>query len=259
MREWARVTTTELAAMDPGDAVAVLPLGATEQHGPHLPLSTDTDIAEGLLAAAAGELRGGASVLRLPTLAVGASTEHGGFPGTLSVPAETLAATLRGIGAGIAAAGVRRLVLLSAHGGNRAAMDIAALDLRRDHGLLVVRLHYPALAVDLPGLTDTERRYGIHGGALETALMLHLHPDRVRLDALPAPDATAPGMDAATTGGHLAPAGDAPAAWLAGDLDASGVAGDPRLADADLGARATAAYAAAIAEVIDETARRPAP
>lgn len=250
--DWATLSHHALSAMNVRDAVAVLPLGATEQHGAHLPLSTDTDIAEGLFEAAMKRMADDVTVLRLPTIAIGASAEHADRAGTLSVPAETLVATLRSIGAGVAAAGVRRLVLLNAHGGNRAAMDIAALDLRRAHGLLVVKLHYPRLTIGPIDLPAAELVQGIHGGAVETAMMLHLHPQRVDRTAFPAADAAAPGI--ADTPGRVAPNGEAPWAWLAGDLDATGIAGDPRLADAALGERLVTAYAAAIAEVIVEAA-----
>jgi creatinine amidohydrolase len=251
--DWATLTHHALAALDPRAAVAVLPLGATEQHGAHLPLSTDTDIAEGLFEAALERVSGGVTVLRLPTIAIGASAEHGDWAGTLSVPAETLAATLRSIGAGVAAAGVRRLVLLNAHGGNLAAMDIAALDLRRAHDLLVVKLHYPRLAIGAIDLPGDELRRGIHGGAVETAMMLHLQPERVDRSAFPGADAPTPGMDERS--GRVGPNGEAPYAWLAADLDAAGLAGDPRRADPALGERLVTGYAAAIGEVLTETAR----
>lgn len=250
--EWATLSQHALSALDLRGAVAVLPLGATEQHGVHLPLSTDTDIAEGLFAAAMERVADDVTMLRLPTIAIGASAEHADRAGTLSVPAETLAATLRSIGAGVAAAGVRRLVLLNAHGGNRAAMDIAALDLRRSHGLFVVKLHYPRLQIGPIDLPAAELAQGIHGGALETAMMLHLCPARVDHTAFPAADAAAPGMTDAPQ--RVAPNGEAPWAWLAGDLDATGIAGDPRLAHAGLGERLVNGYATAIAEVLVETA-----
>ncbi len=247
--DWATLSHRELSALDMRQAVAVLPLGATEQHGAHLPLSTDTDIAEGLFEAAMEEVADDVTVLRLPTVAIGASAEHADRAGTLSVPAETLAAMLRSIGAGVAAAGVRRLVLLNAHGGNLAAMNIAALDLRRAHGLLVVQLHYPRLAIAPVDLPAAELAHGIHGGAVETSMMLHLYPERVDRTAFP----TASGTTDAP--GRVAPNGEAPFAWLADDLDASGIAGDPRLADAALGEQLVTDYATAIAEVLAETAR----
>ncbi len=249
--DWSTLTHRQVSELDPYRTVAVQPLGATEQHGAHLPLSTDTDIADGLFEAAMDRTTDDVTVLRLPTIAIGASAEHADYAGTLSVTAETFAETLRAIGAGVAAAGVRRLVLLNAHGGNLAAMDIAALDLRRSHGMLVVKLHYPRLRIGPIGLPAAELAQGIHGGAVETAMMLHLHPERVDRSALPAVDAAVPGMTAAP--GRVAPNGEAPYAWLAGDLDASGIAGDPRLADPALGERLVTAYAAAIAEVLTET------
>ncbi|WP_070990163.1 creatininase family protein [Halofilum ochraceum] len=250
--DWATLSHDALSGLDLSGAVAVLPLGATEQHGAHLPLSTDTDLAEGLFDAALERLTAEVTVLRLPAIAIGASAEHADRAGTLSVPAETLAQTLRSIGAGVAAAGVRRLVLLNAHGGNLAAMDIAALDLRQAHGMFVVKLHYPRLQIGPVDLPAAELAQGIHGGAVETAMMLHLHPGRVDRAAFPAVDAPAPGITASP--GRVAPNGEAPWAWLAGDLDASGIAGDPRLADAALGERLVTGYGAAIADVLTEIA-----
>lgn len=255
--DWATLSHHALSALDVRRAVAVLPLGATEQHGAHLPLSTDTDIAEGLFEAAMERVADDVTVLRLPTIAIGASAEHADRAGTLSVPAETLAATLRSIGAGVAAAGVRRLVMLNAHGGNLAAMDIAALDLRRAHGLLVVKLHYPRLRIGPVDLPASELARGIHGGAVETAMMLHLSPERVDRAAFPMADAATPGVSDAP--GRVAPNGEAPYAWLADDLDATGIAGDPRLADAALGERLVTACAAAIAEVLTETSQMECP
>lgn len=250
--DWATLSHRALSALDLRAAVAVLPLGATEQHGAHLPLSTDTDIAEGLFEAAMERVADGVTVLRLPTIAIGASAEHADRAGTLSVPAETLVATLCSIGAGVASAGVRRLLLLNAHGGNHAALDIAALDLRRSHGLLVVKLHYPRLAIGRVDLPAAELARGIHGGAVETAMMLHLQPQRVDRTAYPSAGAAPPGTTDASA--RVAPNGEAPFAWLAADLDPSGIAGDPRLADAALGERLVSGYAAAIAEVLAEAA-----
>lgn len=248
IHDWAALTTRQLSALDLERAVAVLPLGATEQHGPHLPLSTDSDIAEGLLDAAAELVPEDVTVLRLPVLSVGTSAEHGAFAGTLSVAAETMADVLRSIGDHVAGTGVRRLVLLNAHGGNLAPIDIAALDLRRERQMLVVKLHYPRLSIDPGPLTRDETVHGVHGGALETAIMCHLQPDRVQHDQFPS---TRP---SGNPGYRVGPTQEARTAWLAEDLHPSGVTGDPSRGDAELGAHLVAAYGAAIAEVIAETA-----
>jgi len=183
---WDHLRTAEVAEAVARDPVVVLPLGASEQHGPHLPLSTDLEIAEGLLARAALELPADLPVWTLPALAVGASREHARYPGTLSLEPEALAEVVESIGRGLADAGVRRLVLHSGHGGNRHVMDAAALRLRHEEAMLVVKVHYLRLGrppgVDLP---EAEWRHGLHGGAVETAMMLHLRPEAVRMEVPP--------------------------------------------------------------------------
>jgi creatinine amidohydrolase len=248
---WMALTSPEVAAFAAGDPVAVLPLAAVEQHGPHLPLSTDVDIGEGILREALHRVSTDLPVRVLPTLAVGASAEHGTFAGTLSLEPGVLEAVLYGVGSGVAAAGVRRLVVFNSHGGNRAPLDSAALRLRRDRGMLVVKANW--FRFPRPGgvaLPEDEWRHGLHGGAVETAMMLHLHPDRVRLDRL----ATAPslGTELARHFRHLGPEGEVSFAWMAGDLHPSGITGDPRLADAEMGARMVAHHAGVLAKVIEE-------
>ncbi len=229
--------------------VVVLPLAATEQHGPHLPATTDADIGRGILDAALAELPDGFDVRVQPMLEVGASEEHRSFPETRSVSATELVDTLVRIGGEVADSGARRLVMANSHGGNRFAMDAAGLLLRRRHGLLVVKaswFRFPA-PTDA-GLPEAEWRHGLHGGAVETAMMLHLRPDRVRADAVA--DFPSLGVELARTLRRLEPEGQASFAWLAEDLHASGVTGNAGLATAELGARLVAHYGAALADVI---------
>ena len=141
-RRWQALTTVEAARLAARDPVAVLPLAAIEQHGPHLPLSTDLDIGIGLLAAACERLPDDFPALVLPALSVGASREHARFAGTISLEPELLAEVIHAHGAALAEAGVGRLVLSNSHGGNRAAAETAALRLRDELGLLVVTAHY---------------------------------------------------------------------------------------------------------------------
>ncbi|MGM0701384.1 MAG: creatininase family protein [Pseudomonadota bacterium] len=252
---WQDLTSQELARLDP-DSVAVAVVGAIEQHGAHLPLSTDLDIGEGLLAAALERLPDDLPLVILPALAVGASDEHLGFPGTLSLPPATAIDTLEALGDGVSRAGLSRLVLLNSHGGNTAVIDLAALALRRRHALRVVKVHYPRL-VPPPelraALPEAEWRHGLHGGALETALMHHFAPHRVRCHALDHPPSSGEAM--ADDGYLLGPEGPAPFAWLAEDLHPGGVVGDATLGTAALGARLAAHYGAGVARVIEETHR----
>ncbi|MDR5891417.1 creatininase family protein [Halomonas mongoliensis] len=251
---WQDLTTPELAAL-PKESVAVMALGAIEQHGAHLPLSTDLDIGEGLLAAALAQLPAGFPLVQLPSLAVGASDEHLSFPGTLSLSPELAIAALEAHGEAVARAGFQRLIWLNSHGGNKAVMDLAALRLRRRHGLLVVKVHYMRMPLpdDLPEATlpAEELRHGLHGGALETALMRHLAPHKVRLAHLDHPISRGQAM--ADEGQLLGPEGEAAFAWLAEDLHPGGVVGNADLGTAALGGRLVAHYAGRIARILQET------
>jgi creatinine amidohydrolase len=248
-RDWGALSPAEAAAAARRDPVVVLPLGATEQHGPHLPTSTDCDIGAGLLAAALGQLPEDAEVWTLAPMTVGASQEHSRFSGTRSLTHGELIRSIVGQGAELAGAGVRRLVLSNSHGGNRSALDAAALMLRADHDLLVVKASWFRFArptgVELP---ESEWRHGLHGGALETAMMLHLRPDLVRAEAVARFPSLGEELD--RTLRRLAPEGEASFAWLADDLNPQGVVGDARLATAAMGQRLVAHYARVLAEVI---------
>jgi len=244
---------TERAARGP---VAVLPLAATEQHGPHLPVSTDVDIGMGILSAALAHLPASAQVSVLPALTVGASEEHARFSGTLSVTTEEMIGTIVEQGTRLADQGVRRLVLANSHGGNRHAMEAAALRLRAERDMLVVKASWFRFArpedVTLP---EAEWRHGLHGGAVETAMMLHLRPDAVRTEHVA--DFPSLGVNLERSLRRLGPEGEASFAWLAGDLNPDGVVGDARLATAATGARLVEHYGRILADVILDAADFP--
>ncbi len=256
IRWWSALTSTEVVALDPERVVAVLPLAATEQHGPHLPLSTDLDIGLGLLQSAFRALPGGISAVALPPQAVGASMEHEDLAGTIGLAPGLLEETLVETGASIFRHGIRRLVVSNSHGGNTAAVDHAALRLRSALGMLVVKASYfrfPRPA-DL-SLPAAEWIHGLHGGALETSMMLHLRPDLVREDKI----GDFPSFGAEMEGSmvHVRPTGYAAFGWMATDLNPEGVTGDARLATADLGGALVGHYGRILAEVITDTARFP--
>lgn len=248
---WQDQTPQSLAALAAAGAVAVWPLAAIEQHGEHLPLSTDLDIAQGLCASALAQLRPGVTVCLLPPLAVGMSLEHTHFAGTLSLSPQTLLATLTEIGEHVARAGFRRLVMLNSHGGNRAVVDLAALALRASQGMLVVRANYFMMTPPPEALPEAELRHGLHGGALETAIMLAIAPQSVRTEHLP--QARSLGEDLAARGNVLGPEAEAGFAWMAQDLHPGGSTGDARLASAELGARLLKHYGGKLARVIEES------
>lgn len=242
--------------MAEADAVVVLPLAATEQHGPHLPLSTDVDIGTGLLAAALARLPSGSAVRALSAVTVGASEEHARFPGTVSVSTEELAGRIVARGTELAREGVRRLVLTNSHGGNRHAMEAAALRLRAAERMLVVKASW--FRFPRPqgvGLPEDEWRHGLHGGAVETAMMLHLRPDLVKRDAIA--DFPSLGSELERRLRVLGPEGAASFAWMAGDLNPHGVVGDATLATEEMGARLVEHYAGVLADVILDAAEFP--
>ncbi len=187
-RFWADLCTRDFARLDPARTIAVLPVAATEQHGPHLPLSVDTVLADGIVAASLPHLPADLSVLFLPTQAVGLSPEHARFPGTLTLKAETVLRLWTDIGESVAAAGVRKLLLFNSHGGQVSVMDLVARDLRARLNLLVYSCSWfnlplnDAQGQDLNALFSAEEhRFGIHGGDIETSMMLALAPARVQM------------------------------------------------------------------------------
>lgn len=193
-RYWSELSTRDFvrlaAAPDLGEVVAVLPLGATEQHGPHLPTGVDTVLVDGVVRAALPQLPAELPVLVLPTQAVGLSPEHARFPGTLTLSSQTLIALWREIGAGVARTGIRKLVLFNAHGGHVGIMDVVARDLRARLGMLVFCVNWYALPLldeagqDVNALfSPDEHRFGIHAGDVETSMMLALAPEWVNMAA----------------------------------------------------------------------------
>ena len=251
IRYWQSMTTVDVRRAVERDPVVILPLAAIEQHGPHLPLSTDLDIGMGLLASAFRNLPDDFPAWVLPPQAVGTSREHMRFAGTLSLDPDVLSTVIHQIGRALAACGVRRLLLSNSHGGNRAVLDTAGLRLRQEHGLLVVRVSYFELPrpadLDLP---DSEWRHGLHGGAVETSMMLHLRADLVRTGEIR--DAGTFGQDLEGTMRRVAPTGAVSFSWLADDLNPAGIVGNARSADAAKGARLVAHYGEALAEVIQD-------
>jgi creatinine amidohydrolase/Fe(II)-dependent formamide hydrolase-like protein len=213
---------------DPG--VVILPVGAVEQHGPHLPVLTDTLLVTGVLARTLAQLPADVQAWALPAVNYGKSNEHLGFPGTMTLSAATLTAVLRELAESIKAAGFRRLAFFNGHGGNVAVLDAAARDIRAATGLLTFCLH-PGLYCDPPfAISDNERRYGIHAGEVETSLVLALAPELVQMEHAVQhfpnyPPVTAP----------LFLFGQASSAWLTRDWSPTGVFGDAPIASAAKG------------------------
>lgn len=237
------------------ETVAILPLGAIEQHGPHLPVWVDSCINEMLLDRALAALPADAQVLALPLQAVGKSDEHSAFGGTLSFSAETLIAMLLELGESVHRAGVERLILLNSHGGQPQILDIVARELRVRHAMLVVNAAWFGLGLPEGLFSAEECQHGIHGGEIETSLMLHLRPDLV--DMTRAGNFVSLSQEMIGTFDLLSVEGAIGIGWQAQDLNSCGVCGNAAAADAGRGAEVAQYLVRRCVDLIGEVARFP--
>ena len=238
---WAEYRTTEFGdGVDADATIALLPLAAVEQHGPHLPVGTDALIAEGMLMTAARMQSADLDVRGLPIQSVGKSNEHLYAPGTLTLPASVAIEAWTELGLSVSRAGVRKLVLVNSHGGNEEIMGIVARELRVREQMLVVKTGWTRFQPPDGMLTDIEKRHGIHAGDLETSLMLHFRPELV--DMARAQDFQSVAEDDEAAFDHLRPTGFIAYAWIAGDLNPDGAVGEAHKATPDKG-RLTAEHA----------------
>ena len=231
---WHEMTTEDFAGADTGRWIAVLPVAAIEQHGPHLPVYTDTCIAEGQIAAVLRHLPEDLPATFLPVQAVGKSNEHISSPGTLTLTWETVTNAWIEIGESVHRAGLRKLVLVTSHGGNVPIIDIVARELRVRFDMLVVATGWMRFGVPDGLFTEEEMAIGIHGGDVETSMMLHLRPDLVRSDKAVAFASTQ--SDFAQVFTHLRAHGPVQFGWKAQDLNPAGTVGDAASASAEKGA-----------------------
>ncbi|MGE9008007.1 creatininase family protein [Leptospira interrogans] len=249
-RNWTDIHWPDIAASGPERWIAVLPLAATEQHGPHLPLGTDVMIGEAYLARVRELLPASVPATFLPLQPVGISTEHIDYPGTLTLPTEIALKSWMALGESVARAGVRKLVMVTSHGGNSAAMTLVAQDLRAQHGLLVVTTSWSRFGVPDGLFPAEELRHGIHGGAIETSIMLARYPQALRQEAIIdfRPSSIAMEKDHRWLSAHR----PVPFAWQAQDLHGSGAVGDATQATAEKGEKLLDHGARAFCELLDE-------
>ena len=233
------------------DWIAVLPLAATEQHGPHLPLGVDSMIAEGMIQECVRVLPANAPVTFLPIQQICKSNEHIDFAGTLTLDWKTVIDTWIAIGESVLRAGLRTLVIVTSHGGNIAPMEIAARELRQRHGMRVITTSWGRLGRWLEIYQYDGPIVDIHAGLSETSLMLALRPDLVDMDqARDFPSAqTALGQATQKLGYHGAAAN---IAWLAQDLNAQGAVGDAFAATMEDGQRDIAAVGEGFCALISD-------
>jgi len=244
-RNFAYLNWKQVEALPKDKTLLILPTAAIEQHGHHLPLATDTLINNLLLGRALELLPPELPVYALPPICYGKSNEHLGFPGTLSVSANTFMAVIRDIGASVAAGGFQKLALYNSHGGNTSLVDAMARDLRAEFGLRTFSL-FGSPGASFDTVSPQERTYGFHAGEIETAYLLYGTPELVHRDKY-----TANYIARVDEPELLKPEGSsANFAWLTRDIAPSGVMGDPSAATAENGERWVKEAAAKIAEIL---------
>ena len=249
-RDWTDINLAEVDMTAAARWIAVLPLAATEQHGPHLPFATDVMIAEAYLARVRELLPDHIPATFLAVQPVGISTEHIDFKGTLTLSTEAALKQWMALGAEVARAGVKKLVIVTSHGGNSAAMTLVAQDLRAQHGLLAVTTGWYRFGAPEGLFSAEELRHGIHGGAVETSIMLARYPQHVRLDATA--DFRSAGVAMEKDYRWLSASRPAPLAWQIGDLHPSGAVGNATQASAEKGERLLDHSARAFCELLDD-------
>ncbi|MEM6758204.1 MAG: creatininase family protein [Pseudomonadota bacterium] len=236
-RDWADLRMPEFETLDPDRTIVVLPTAAIEQHGPHLPVGTDTLIAQGMLDAVRRACPDDLDLLILPVQAVGKSNEHIWAAGTCTLTAETALRAWTEIGQSVARAGLRKLLIINSHGGNLDLISILSRELRVRFGMLAVKSQWAAFGAPAGMFSAQEETHGIHGGDRETSLMRAFYPDTVDMHA-------ARDFRSSAETALIPPIGPTSYGWIASDLSDDGVVGEAHLATAEKG-HALAKHAAA--------------
>ncbi|QJF51735.1 creatininase family protein [Roseobacter ponti] len=231
---WAETCAKDFEDVDPIQTIAILPTAATEQHGPHLPLGTDSMIAEGMLKELQRQNPADLDLRLLPVQAIGKSDEHIWAAGTLTLSAETALSTWTEICMSVARAGVRKIVIVNSHGGNLDLLSILVRRLRIDAAMLAVRCQWGAFGAPEDLYSEQENTHGLHGGDVETSLMLAFRPETVRMEF-------AKDFRSSAETSLVPPTGPVASGWIARDLNPDGVVGEAHLATAQKG-RTTASH-----------------
>ncbi|NWJ26990.1 creatininase family protein [Rhizobium sp. RM] len=221
---WNELNTLDFATLDPENTVAILPIASTEQHGPHLPVATDVAIAEGMLSEFRVQKPADLATLVLPTQQIGKANEHIYGPGTLSFDADLLIRMWTSIGQKVSEAGVKKMVIVNSHGGNVDIMSIVGRELRVRYGMAVVGTQWGRFGHPEGLIGEHEMKFGIHGGEVETSLMLHFRPELVRMEK--AQNFTSKAEWQKERSRFIQPLPPHALAWIAHDLNDNGVVGD---------------------------------
>ncbi|EJT04060.1 creatininase family protein [Rhizobium sp. CCGE 510] len=237
-------------ASDRRRPIAVLPLGAHEQHGPHLPFETDTLIAEGIAARLRMALPAGLPITFLPAESVGYSVEHMDVEGTKTLAFDEAVDRWLGIAEGLANQGIRKLVMLNAHGGNSPVISIVATEARVRFAMLAVATSWTRFGLPDGVIPPEEKAIGIHGGDIETSVMLALHPGRV--DMAKAVDFPSRQTEFTRRFKHLRAYGPHAFGWKMSDLNPQGVAGNAAAATAEKGEALIAHAVKGLVELLED-------
>jgi creatinine amidohydrolase len=252
---WWDLTTRDFSGLDPERVVAILPVAAVEQHGPHLPVRVDAAINAGIMARAVELMSRDYPALVLPMMPYGKSDEHLAFPGTLTLSYETLGRVWYEIAESVHRAGVRKILFLNSHGGQPQLLEIVCRDLRVKLGMFAVSVMWPRL-IEMDELFDAnENRHGIHGGQSETSVMLHLHRDLVDMER--AENFVPLSVQIERESQMLGPEGAARFGWQTQDLHPKGACGDATRATTELGQMTVEQTAKRLLVLIDEISRFP--
>ena len=254
VRFWGYYTWQEIDQIGKSDpnATAVLCVGAVEQHGPHLPVITDSLVGPEILGAALARLPDDVMVLGLPPTVYGKSVEHEEWPGTITYSGDTLRAVMMDIAKSVARSGFSKLVLLGSHGGNNGIIDDYFRDLKMATGLRVFKIHLGSIG-NVPGLTSAEEAaVSMHGGDSETSAVRHLAPELVQMER-------AEGWLYKTEGdvGYSFKGQDAIEAWVSADLSQTGAIGNPHPSAPEKGRTAVEAKIARLAVLLESLYRQP--
>lgn len=252
-RDWADMTWQDFAGADTARWIAVLPLAAMEQHGPHLPLGVDAFLGEAYLARVRALIPAQLPATFLPLQSICHSGEHVAFPGTLTLSAQTAISAWTEIGESVHRAGVRKLLMITSHGGNVHAMEVVANQLRARCGMLVVTCAWHRFGYPDGLFAENEVKHGIHAGDIETSLMLAARAHAVQKDKL----ANAEPATIALESDHRWLQANKPAGfgWMTQDLHPSGAVGDARQATAEKGEAVLDHGAKAFVELLREIDR----